>query len=131
MQSPNIHRKIVGLDEARAPAADYFDAPDIREFHFRLDERPERIWTDFFNDVQREAAGGGKPARIDGSHAVVDCTYDQLPAQLEVLKSQVAATNDRFAAWDIEQAAARTKRVNAQLDEELRLAELAKKLKFD
>jgi hypothetical protein len=132
MQPPSIHRKVTGLEEARTPAADPFNAPDRREFHFRLDERPERIWADFFNDIQREAAGDAAfLARIDGSHIVVEGTYDTLPQQLETLKARVAMTNERFARWDGEQAAARKKRRDAQLDEELRLAEVAKKLKFD
>jgi hypothetical protein len=131
MTTHHTRRRITGLDEALTTAA-YHEAPDVRQFHFTLDERPDPTWSVFFNEVQADDRTHGKlPARLNGRHIVVDCSFDALEPQLTLLKAWVATANDRFFSWQGEQALARRKKDDAALLEQMRISEAAKKLRFD
>ena len=131
MNQHQTRRRIVGLDEAMTNAA-YREAPDVRQFHFTLDDRPDPTWTVFFNEVRGDDSDPDKlPVHISGRHIIVDCTFDALAGQLERLKAWVSTTNDRFFSWQGEQAIAHRKKDDAAILERLRIAEAAKKLRFD
>ena len=123
--------KIVRMDVDLTRESNY-PGSSLKQYCFELDGHPERQWVEAFNDVRAHWFSMRKrDAHLVGNLIFVDCTEGELEEQLEDLKKNVQAANERFDAWKTAHDAEISRLQEQYRQEQERLKEKAGKLNFD
>ena len=106
--------------------------PGFKQYCFELDGHPDRQWIEIFNDVRAHwFSMRQRDVNLIGNFIFVDCTEGDLEGQLEDLKKNVQATNERFDAWKTAHDAEIARLQEQYRQEQERLKDKAGKLNFD
>lgn len=124
--------KIKELEPNRTRSSTYGPDAPMRQFYFKLEGLPDHAWATIFTDVnKRHIHMRKRPVWTEGTYLIVDCTQEELPEQLEILKQLVEESNAKYATWLAQEEAEAEKRRQAHATEQESLRDLAKKLNFD